>query len=90
MTSTTTLTMQAETAASDIRSGDWDDEGTAAIYLPAETAVKALYKMGFTYTGNLHNRDGMWRSPANMTFWETDDALAHALVALGETLEVQA
>lgn len=75
-------TAAGEAYASEILRGEWDEDGTVSVYLPSELARKALIARGWTRkTSPSSGRFHSWTSPSGETYWETGDALQHALIA---------
>lgn len=68
-------TKNGEIRARTLYSGDWDEEGTVAAYLPRAFAERLLTDRGWLRNGRA------WDSPSGERYWETDEALQIALVA---------
>lgn len=61
--------------AIDRMSGEWDENGTVGVHLPADVAPLLLTGRGWTFA------DGAWVAPTGERFWMVDEALTTALVA---------
>lgn len=69
------VSAEAEQAARDLYSTDWDEGGTASIYLPDAIAAALLRQHGW------RREQHGWRSPNGHKVWERGEALQLALTA---------
>jgi hypothetical protein len=61
--------------AHEIYRGDWDADGTTAVYLPDAIAQQLLYARGWT------RANGAWHAPTGERIWDIGEALQLALTA---------
>ena len=73
-----------EAAARRIYQGDWDSEGTVAVYLPDDVGTKLLESCGWRYEewGTARGPVGQWVSPNGDRRWEREGALQIALTSI--------
>lgn len=75
--------------AREIFRGDWDDNGTTAVYLPRAVAEKALADRGWR-RGTHRRGPGPWISPSGYREWDTNEALRMAITAETQTASTDA
>ena len=76
MFTTTPTTAADEKAALTILQGDYDEGGIIPVYVPREQAHAVLEAFGWRHA------DDRWFSPSGERYWQTDEALQVALVAI--------